>query len=501
MIRADSNNLYPRSTGSVPSSIANRYLAKPTPSKQPKAQPRTTNGVINGVQQLNIGEPATAQPKVKSKNIDVLAEYRKTEHKNAANFVVIGHVDSGKSTLMGRLLFDLGAIDQRTIDKYKKDAEAMGKGSFAFAWVLDSGTEERERGVTMDIAANKFDTEKTSFTILDAPGHQDFVPNMIAGAAQADFAVLVIDSSPNGFESGLRGQTKEHAILAKSIGLQRLIVAVNKMDTVQWSKDRFEEIKTQMSSLLKSIRFNLESITFVPCSGLLGENILKPVSSPTASWYKGETLVQALDAFEPVAHNIDRPLRMTVDNVYKSGAQAAVTISGRIEAGSLQIGDQILVQPSAETASIRALDIEADDSDNINEWAVAGQNVTLHLTDIDVTNSTPVRPGDIISNATQFPLATKKSFTMHILTFGHIFPQYVEIHRGRLNVPGKISKLVGLLDKKTGEVTKKRPQMVKPEEAARVVIEVEDAKGIPIESGNRVVLRANGQTIAAGLVE
>lgn len=474
------------------------FLAKSTPQKQPKAAPKAANGVINGVQQLTLAESTTV-PRTKSKNIDVLAEYQKIKHKNAANFVVIGHVDSGKSTLMGRLIFDLGAIDQRTIDKYKKDAEAMGKGSFAFAWVLDSGTEERERGVTMDIAANKFDTEKTSFTVLDAPGHQDFVPNMIAGTAQADFAVLVIDASPNGFESGLRGQTKEHAILAKSIGLQRLIVAVNKMDTVKWSRERFEEIKTQMSSLLRSIRFNLDTIAFIPCSGLLGQNILRPLMDSTASWYKSETLVQALDAFEPVAHNIDRPLRMTVNNVYKSGAQAAITISGRIEAGSLQIGDQILVQPSGETASIRALDIEADDSDTAHEWAVAGQNVTLHLTDID-TDNTPVRPGDVISNSNMSPLTTRKSFTMHILTFSHIFPQFVEIHRGRLNVPGRISKLVGILDKKTGEVNKKRPQMIKPEEAARVIIEVEE-KGIPIESGNRVVLRAGGETIAAGLVE
>lgn len=428
----------------------------------------------------------------------MLAEYAKVKRKNAANFVVIGHVDAGKSTLMGRLLFDLKAVDQRTMEKYKKEAERIGKGSFAFAWVLDQGTEERERGVTIDIATNKFDTEKTSFTILDAPGHQDFIPNMIAGASQADFAVLVIDASPGNFESGLRGQTREHALLAKSIGVQRMIVAINKMDTVGWSQERYEEIKSQMSAFLKATRFNLESTAFIPCSGLGGDNILNPSTNPDASWYKGETLVQALDSFEPVTHNLERPLRMTVADVFRGGIQNPLSISGRIESGSLQTNQQILIQPSNETATVKSLDLndDDDDSDEIREWAVAGQNVILHLTDIDPMH---LRAGDVVCTPDKHRIPTTSRLTAQILAFTHLTPMAVDVHRGRLHVPGRISQLVATLDKKTGAVGRRKPRIVRPEEVVRVVLELE--RPVPIEAGSRVVLRSAGETVGAGLVE
>lgn len=454
--------------------------------------------VTNGVKDLSISEPPKATARYK--DIDVVSEYSKEKHKNAANFVVIGHVDAGKSTLMGRLLFELKAVDQRTIDRYRKDAEAIGKGSFAFAWVMDQGTEERERGVTIDIAANKFETDKTSFTILDAPGHQDFVPNMIAGTSQADFAVLVIDASPGNFESGLRGQTREHALLAKSIGVQRLIVAVNKMDTVGWSQPRFEDIKTQMSAFLKAAHFSPSSTAFIPCSGLSGENVLVPVAGKAAPWYQeGETLVQALDNFEPVTHNLEKPLRMTISDVFRGGVQNPLSISGRIEAGFLQVGQQILIQPSSEIATIRALDLDNDtdtDSDVPREWAVAGQNVILHLTDIDPIH---VRVGDIICPPGKDAIQNTTRFNASVLAFNYLTPMSIDIHRGRLHVPGQIAKIIGLVDKKSGEITKKKPKIVQPEQIVRITVEV--GRGVPIESGNRIILRNGGETVAAGLVE
>lgn len=392
---------------------------------------------------------------------------------------------------MGRLLFDLEAIDKRTIEKYKKEAERIGKGSFAFAWVLDEGTEERERGVTIDIATNKFETEKTSFTILDAPGHQDFVPNMIAGASQADFAVLVIDASGGNFESGLRGQTKEHALLARSIGVQRLIIAVNKMDTVDWSETRFQEIQKQMSSFLSSAGFQPKNLTYIPCSGLEGGNILNQTPSSSASWYKSQTLVQALDSSEPITHSLEKPLRMTITDVFRGSIQNPLSISGRLESGTIQTGEQIQIMPSAEFASIRAIEVDYSPQD----WAVAGQNVTLHLSDIDPIH---LRTGDIICSPSS-PIRNISKFTAKILAFTSLTPMLVDIHRGRMHVPGRISTFVATLDKASGEVTKKRPRVVQAESVVRVVVEIEEA--VPLEGGQRVILRAGGETVAAGLIE
>jgi elongation factor 1 alpha-like protein len=394
--------------------------------------------------------------------------------------------------LMGRLLFDLGAIDQRTLDKYKKEAERIGKGSFAFAWVLDQGSEERARGVTIDIATNKFETERTSFTILDAPGHRDFVPNMIAGASQADFAVLVIDASTGNFESGLKGQTKEHALLVRSMGVQKIIVAINKMDSAEWSKERFDEIEQQMSAFLTTAGFQPKNLSFTPCSGLQGDNILRRCSEAKSSWYTGHTLVEELDTSEPVNHALDKPLRMTIGDVFRGGIQNPLSVSGRLEAGSLQTGDQVLIMPSAEKAFIRSLEVD----DESRDWAVAGQNAVLHLADIDQMH---LKTGDMLCSVTS-PVKNIRSFMARVLAFEHLTPMNIDIHRGRLHVPGKVSQLVAILDKADGTtVIKKRPKIAQPGSVVRVKVEMEHA--VPLPESSRIVLRANGDTVAAGLIE
>ncbi|KAI1626008.1 elongation factor EF-1 alpha subunit [Exophiala viscosa] len=460
----------------------------PTPVKQkPKDTPKSKSTLSNGVQDLSIQDV----PKIKSKNIDVISEYKKIKRKNAANFVVIGHVDAGKSTLMGRLLFDLKAVDDRTMEKYRKEAERIGKGSFAFAWVLDQGTEERARGVTIDIATNNFETEKTSLTILDAPGHRDFVPNMIAGASQADFAVLVIDASTGNFESGLKGQTKEHALLVRSIGVQRLIVAVNKMDVADWSQARFDEIRQQMAGFLSSAGFRPKNIAFVPCSGLQGGNILTRASDPKASWYSGPTLVEELDLSEPSTHALDKPLRMTINDVFRGGVQNPLSISGRVEAGNIQVGEQVVIMPSGEKAQIRSLEVD----DEPQEWAVAGQNVVLNLTDLDPIH---LKTGDVLCSPVS-PVKNITNFTAKLLAFEHLTPMNIDVHRGRLHVPGRIIQLVGVLDKASGAVLKKKPKIVQPGAVVRVVVQLDQA--VPLEAPSRVVLRANGETVGAGLIE
>lgn len=394
---------------------------------------------------------------------------------------------------MGRLLADLKAVDQRTLDKYRREAENIGKGSFALAWVLDQGTEERARGVTIDIATNKFETDKTAFTIVDAPGHRDFVPNMIAGASQADFAVLVIDSSTGKFESGLKGQTKEHALLVRSMGVQKIIVAVNKMDSVQWSKDRFEEIEQQVSSFLTAAGFQAKNVAFVPCSGAQGDNITQRSEDPNVSWYTGRTLIDELETSEPYSHAMDKPLRMTIADVFRGSVQNPLSISGRIEAGSLQVGDQLLTMPSSETATVRSLEVDEQPSD----WAVAGHNVVLNLANIDPVH---LRSGDVICHPSA-PIKNITSFTAKVLAFEHLMPSMVDVHRGRLHVPGRISRLVATLDKGSGAPMKKKPKVVAPGTVTRIVVEIEQAQGVPLEAPTRIVLRAGGDTVSAGLLE
>ena len=393
---------------------------------------------------------------------------------------------------MGRLLLDLKVVDQRTIDRYRKEAEKIGKSSFALAWVLDQGTEERSRGVTIDIAMNQFETSKTSFTILDAPGHRDFIPNMIAGASQADFAVLVIDASTGNFESGLKGQTKEHALLVRSMGVQRIVIAVNKLDMVQWSKDRFDEIQQQVNAFLTTAGFQSRNLSFIPCSGLTGDNIAKRAEDPQASWYTGPILIEQLEASEPTQRALDKPLRLTIADVFRGGVQNPLSISGRLESGSLQVGDRVLAMPATETATIKSIDVDFEPAD----WAVAGQNVALHLADIDAKH---LRSGDVICPPSA-PIKNVTSFTVKILAFDHITPMQIEVHRGPLHVPGKVKELVAVSDKATGEVMgKKKPRVLQPGSLARVVVEVETA--VPLEAPGRVVLRAGGETVAAGLLE
>lgn len=443
--------------------------------------------IANGVEAMKLD----VTPKSKSKNLDVLAEFEKTKSKNAANFVVIGHVDAGKSTLMGRLLYDLGVVDQRTIDRYRKEAENMGKSSFALAWVLDQGTEERSRGVTIDIATNKFTTERTNFTILDAPGHRDFIPNMIAGASQADFAVLVVDASTGSFESGLRGQTKEHALLVRSMGVQRVIIAVNKLDTVQWSRDRFDEISQQLSAFLTHAGFAPKNLIFIPVSGLKGDNIVRRSAEPSASWYTGPTLMEDLENSEPMTRALEKPLRITIGDIFRGGVQNPLSVSGRIEAGSLQTGDALIAQPSGEKCFIKGVEVDHDNVD----WAVAGQNVTVHLSDIEPTH---LKIGDVLCTSSD-PIKCVKTFTTKLLAFEFLTPMGVDVHRGRLHAAGKITQLVAVLDKGSGQIVKKKPKIVKPGMVVRVVVEMADA--VPLEAPGRVVLRNGGETVAAGLLE
>jgi len=392
---------------------------------------------------------------------------------------------------MGRLLYNLKVIDQRSIDKLRKEAETIGKSSFALAWVMDETNEERSRGVTVDIATNYFETDLSRFTILDAPGHKDFIPNMISGASQADFPVLVIDASTNGFESGLKGQTKEHILIARSMGMQHIIVAVNKMDTIAWSQKRFDEISKTMTAFLTEASFVEKRITFVPLAGLTGENVTKKVEHPAAEWYTGGTLLEALERVEIPPRNFTKPLRLSVADVFRGDMRSPLSIAGRIDCGTLQVGDVILALPANQTATIKAIEVQ----DQPVDWAVAGQIPTLHLTDIDPVH---LRQGDMICPPSA-PCKLVRAFSSKLLAFEHVLPSPVEVFRSTLNSPGNIRVLSAKLNKFTGDVVKKKPRIVRPGEVARVVVQL--ARELPIEEGMRVVIRERGRTVGAGLME
>ncbi|KAM0251802.1 hypothetical protein ACHAP5_001465 [Fusarium lateritium] len=461
-------------------------VAKPTKKPQ-KEKEKNVSEAEKDVAALKIADV----PPPKSKGLDVLKEYESSSNKRSISFVVVGHVDAGKSTLMGRLLLELKFVEKHTIDRYRKQAEKSGKQSFALAWVMDQRSEERERGVTIDIATNYFETEKTSFTILDAPGHRDFVPNMIAGASQADFAILVIDANIGAYEKGLKGQTREHVLLLRSLGVQRLVIAVNKLDMVGWSQERYDEIAQQVNGFLAGLGFQPKNVNFIPISGLNGDNLVRRSEDSAASWYTGPTLIEALENSEAsTARALQGPFRMSISEVFRSQL-GTTTIAGRVDSGSVQIGDALLVQPSGEEAYVKSIMVDSD----MQDWAVAGQSVSVALTNIDPIH---IRVGDMLCHTTD-SISCSDTLTMKAMAFEHLMPMPVDLHRGRLHSAGQIVSITATLDKASGAIIKKKPRVVQPGGVARVIIKL--AAKVPLEPGQRVVIRSGGETVAAGLLE
>ena len=413
---------------------------------------------------------------------------------------------------MGRLLLDLKHpnLSSRDFEKLQKSSQAIGKGSFALAWAMDSREDEREHGVTIDYATRHFSTDTTDFTILDAPGHQDYVKNMIAGTAQADFAVLVIDASSEAFESGLRGQTREHALLARSLGVTRLVVAINKMDTARWSKERFDEIVAQLQGFFTAAGFHQEHVTFVPCAGLTGDNVARPLTAQQkqiAPWYQGPTLVQALEASNTRERQISGPLRFVVSSVYRGATTGAptgdVTVDGLVDSGNLQMGTNVLAQPSGATASIRAIEVGGESRD----WVVAGQIATLHLVG---TQEEHLRSGDVLCEKNNREVQNVKSFTAKCLAFESLLPSILAFHCGQLYCSTKI-QFLEVIGKDGAAATshenatkkkRKKPKVVHPQQVVRLQVEMHnDEKGLPLEVGNRVVFREEGKTVATGIID
>ncbi|KAG4305291.1 hypothetical protein PORY_001461 [Pneumocystis oryctolagi] len=452
---------------------------------------------------MNFDEPdGLNTPLIKTSEFKIDNEKKKDN----VNIIIIGHADAGKSTLLGRLLYDLKVIDTKALEKLKHEADKLGKSSFYFAWVLDQTSEERSRGVTMDIGINYFETPLRKYTILDAPGHKDFIHNMIAGATHADLALLVIDSSLGSFESGFMsyGQTREHIILVRSLGIQKIIVAINKLETTIWSQQRYEEIKSQLLQFFIYKGFQKLNILFIPCSGLTGENLTKtiPLSTELKSWYSGPTLLEALENV-PIEHQqLDAPLRLCIMDIYKS-TNSLTSIFGKIETGMIHVGEDVIIMPSREKGTIKSIYVH----DNIENSAFSGDGVLINLLNVDPLY---LKPGDIICDFKN-PIQTVLKFRARIVTFELSRPLIVGsplvIHRGRLNVDANIKKLIALIDKSTGEIKKEKPKLLIGSFDAAIV-EIEFCKQPePMETFKqckklgRFIIRFQGETIAAGIVE
>ncbi|OJA15632.1 hypothetical protein AZE42_04847 [Rhizopogon vesiculosus] len=460
-------------------------------------------------------------PKVALERGKLLQEVRKVLEaqragdKKAVSLVVIGHVDAGKSTLMGRLLYELGRVDEKTRIANERGSSKAGKSSFSWAWELDGTIEERERGITMDIALQSLSTPHRQVTILDAPGHKDFIPNMISGASQADCALLVVDASTGEFEAGFDrgGQTREHLLLVRSLGVSQVIVAINKLDQVNWDQSRFEDICESLRAFLIQSGYPSSKTSFAPVSAMLGVNLVDrtdPDASELSKWYKGPTLVDLFDKLEPPARDIASPLRMPISNVFK-GQSSGTGVTGRICGGIVQVGERLRVLPGDESALVRLIDVEEQSV----PWAAAGTNATLYLTSIDSIHlsigSVLCPPSDIV------PLATV--FTARIIVFDIQLPittgASIELFHHSRDVPATISKLIATVDRASGVVTKKSPRVLTKGISAEVEISLRvgtlssptpSARPIPLEPFSvnkdmgRILVRRGGETISAGIV-
>nr|XP_015091314.1 HBS1-like protein isoform X2 [Vicugna pacos] len=453
-------------------------------------------------EQSSVPTPVKKSGKLRQQ-IDIKAELEKRQGgKQLLNLVVIGHVDAGKSTLMGHLLYLLGNVNKRTMHKYEQESKKAGKASFAYAWVLDETGEERERGVTMDVGMTKFETTTKVITLMDAPGHKDFIPNMITGAAQADVAVLVVDASRGEFEAGFEtgGQTREHGLLVRSLGVTQLAVAVNKMDQVNWQQERFQEITGKLGHFLKQAGFKDNDVAFIPTSGLSGENLItRSQSSELTKWYKGQCLLEQIDSFKPPQRSIDKPFRLCVSDVFKDQG-SGFCVTGKIEAGYIQTGDRLLAMPPNETCTTKGITLHDEPVD----WAAAGDHVSLTLVGMDIIK---INVGCIFCGPKE-PIKACTRFRARILIFNIEVPITkgfpVLLHYQTVSEPAVIKRLISVLNKSTGEVTKKKPKLLTKGQNALVELQTQRPVALELYKDfkelGRFMLRYGGSTIAAGVV-
>lgn len=413
----------------------------------------------------------------------------KKEH---LNLVFIGHVDSGKSTTVGRILYETGAISEQTLNKLKDEAAKVGKATFEFAFVMDALKEERERGVTIDISHREFETPKYYCTIIDAPGHRDFVKNMITGASQADAAVLQVS-----VKDGIQPQTKEHAFLAKVLGISQIAINMNKMDAVGYKKEEFDKVKAEVEKLLKGIGYKVETVPFVPCSGYAGDNLKN--KSANMPWYTGPTLLEVVDSFKVPPKPHDKALRLPIQDVFTITGHGTVPV-GRVETGKMKPGDNVVVMPSGVKGEVKKIEMHHQELAE----AISGDNVGFNLKGVDKKD---IKRGDVIGPSTSPPTVADE-FTAQIVVLNHptaISVGYTPVfHIHTAQFAGQIVELVEKKDPKTGQTAQAKPDFIKTGDVA--IVKIKPLKPMVIEKFSdfpplgRFALRDMGQTVAAGVV-
>jgi len=411
------------------------------------------------------------------------------------NIITAGHVDAGKSTLIGRLLYDSGAIREDQLRKLKDVAKELKRETFEFAFVMDSLKEERERGLTIDIMHRPFQTKKYFYTIIDCPGHRDFVKNMITGTSQADAAIFVVSAKQG---EGVQEQTKEHAFLMKVMGINQLVVAINKMDTNNFNQKRYEEVVADVKKLLSSIGFKTDEIPFIPVSGLQGDNVFK--KSDKMAWFKGSTLVEAMDAtIKPPEQPVDKPLRIPIQDVYTITGVGTVPV-GRVETGILKEGDTLIFEPSGAKGEVKTIEMFHKKQPE----AKPGDNIGFNVRGIGKGDA---NRGDVAGHVKNPPTVAKE-FTAQIIVLQHptvITAGYTPVfHLGTASIACRVEEIIAKVDPKTGQVIKEKPDFIKTGDAAR--IRVVPTKAMVVEKQSeipqlaRFAIRDMGTTVAAGIV-
>ena len=417
------------------------------------------------------------------------------------NLIITGHIDNGKSTTMGHFLMDLGVVDERTIAAHAEESEKTGKGdTFKYAWVMDNIKDERERGITIDLAFQKFETPKYFFTLIDAPGHRDFIKNMITGASEADCAVLVLSAKEGETDTAIApgGQAREHAFLLKTLGVNQLIVAINKMDDSNFSEDAFKAAKEKGEKLVKSVGYKVDAVPFIPVSGWKGDNLVK--KSENLSWYNGKTLLEAFDDLTVAEKPIGKPLRVPIQDVYTITGVGTVPV-GRVETGKMKAGDKIVIMPSGAPGEIKSIETHHQEMPS----AEAGDNIGFNLRGVEKKD---IKRGDVMGTPDSPPNVAKE-FRAQIIVIHHptaIAPGYTPVmHAHTAQVAATITAFEAKINPATGAVEEENPKFLKVGDSA--IVKITPVRPTPIESFSefpemgRFALRDMGATIAAGIVK